>query len=100
MLQSNTVQENDDSNSIRQANILTAGLAGIIAGAAGVTALVLSDKILRRHIMQRTQSLKNNLIDWSSEKLHILDLQQIHDQDIVSEENDIIRKQPEIESKN
>ena len=62
MLQTNTGQVNDELYGKRQASIFTVGLAGILAGAAGVTALVLSDKILRKRIVEKTKSMKSLLV--------------------------------------
>lgn len=100
MLQTNTGHVNDELYNKRQASIFTAGLAGILAGAAGVTALILSDKILRKRIVEKTKSMKNYLMEWSSEKLHTVDQQSATAGEMISENEDMLQNQQEIKMKN
>lgn len=57
-------------------NPLVVGVAGVIAGAAGVTALALSDKDIRKKVGKKAKEAKVSLQKWSSEKLHVLDEQE------------------------
>jgi hypothetical protein len=54
-------------------DVLMAGLAGILAGAASITALALSDPDIRKKVGKRASDLKSNLQDWSVEKLHMVE---------------------------
>lgn len=54
-------------------DVFMAGVAGILAGVAGVTALALSDKDIRRKVGKRAHNLRSTLQDWSAEKLHMID---------------------------
>jgi len=54
-------------------DVLKAGLAGILAGAAAITALILADKDIRKKVGQRAHEARSTLQDWSAEKLHMVD---------------------------
>ena len=56
-------------------DVFMAGVAGILAGVAGITALALADKDIRKKVGKRAQNLKSSLQDWSSEKLHMVEHQ-------------------------
>lgn len=58
-------------------NVVMAGVAGLLAGAAGVTALALSDKDIRRKVGKKAKELRATLQDWSTEKLQMVDHQKI-----------------------
>ena len=51
-------------------NPATIGLAGVIAGAVGVTLLALSDDEIRRRVNKRAHETKTNLHKWGIAKLH------------------------------
>ena len=59
-----------------QKAVFVAGFAGILAGAAGVTALALSDREIRKKVSKKAQELKSTLQEWSAEKLQIIDIQE------------------------
>jgi hypothetical protein len=46
-----------------------AGLAGAVAGAAGVTIIALTDKDIRKRVVKRTKDAKSSLEKWSADKL-------------------------------
>lgn len=54
-------------------DVFMAGIAGILAGAAGITALALADKDIRKKVGKRAINLKSSLQDWSAEKLHMVE---------------------------
>jgi len=54
-------------------DVFMAGLAGIIAGVAGITALALADKDIRKKVGKRAKDLTSSLQDWSTDKLHMID---------------------------
>jgi gas vesicle protein len=60
-----------------------AGIAGILAGAASVTALILSDKDIRKKVGKRAQEIRVSLQDWSTEKLHMVDHHKIKTEDTI-----------------
>ncbi|HSX09175.1 MAG TPA: hypothetical protein VLF93_03415 [Candidatus Saccharimonadales bacterium] len=46
------------------------GLAGVIAGAVGVTLLALSDEEIRERVNKRAHEAKDNLKKWGTAKIH------------------------------
>ncbi len=50
-------------------NPVTAGFVGIVLGAAGAVAVLLSDEEIRKKATKRYHQLKKNLSDWSDENL-------------------------------
>ena len=66
-------QNNKQTKQIQNTNVLMTGIAGILAGAAGVTALALSDKDIRKQVGKRANEIRASLQDWSTEKLQMLD---------------------------
>ena len=54
-------------------DVLMAGVAGVLAGIAGLTAIALTDKDIRKKVGKRAQDLKSTLQDWSTEKLHMVE---------------------------
>jgi hypothetical protein len=54
-------------------SVLVARVAGLIAGAASVTALALSDEDIRKRVSKKAKELKSTLQDWSTEKLQMVD---------------------------
>jgi hypothetical protein len=48
---------------------LTAGVLGLLIGAAGTTALLLSDKELRKKMLQKLQKVKTRVEEWSNQTL-------------------------------
>lgn len=68
MLTNPTHRTHDTNN--QRLGLLVAGMAGIVAGAAGVTALALSDKDIRKKVGKRAHEAKESLQQWSTTKLH------------------------------
>ena len=66
-------QNNKQTKQIQSTNFLMAGVAGILAGATGITALALSDKDIRKQVGKKANELRASLQDWSTEKLQMLD---------------------------
>lgn len=64
-------QNNKHTKRIQNTNVLVAGVAGILAGAAGVTALALSDKNIRKQVGKKANEMRASLQDWSQEKLQM-----------------------------
>lgn len=58
-----------DSNHKNTVKPVVAGLAGVIAGAAGVTILALTDKDIRKKVIKRTKEAKASMQKWSADKL-------------------------------
>jgi hypothetical protein len=54
-------------------DVFMAGLAGIVAGAVSITAIILADKDIRKKVGKRAKDIKSNLQDWSVEKLHMIE---------------------------
>lgn len=48
---------------------LVAGMVGMIAGVAGITAIALADKNIRREIFLKANILKTKLQEWSADKI-------------------------------
>jgi hypothetical protein len=69
--------QNDQLKQNQSVSVLMAGVAGLIAGAAGVTALALSDKEIRRKVGKKAKELRTTLQDWSADKLQMADHQKI-----------------------
>lgn len=63
------IQKKEHSSHITKHDILAAGITGIIAGAAGMTLLALSDKDIRKKVFERAEQAKALLQDWSFMKL-------------------------------
>lgn len=91
---------NNNTQARHKVVTFSAGLAGLVAGAAGVTTLVISDKVIRERIIERAKSLTNYLQDWSSEKFDQLDEQTINAKQIISEAEEMAQKQQEVKMKN
>ena len=96
MLQSGTgtTRTSEHSHIKYHVGTVTAGLAGILAGAVGITALAISDKVIRKRLIERTKTISAFLREWSSEKLHNVD-RDVMDMEKSSEE---MRKEAERES--
>ncbi len=73
MLHSQTQNGQPTQYTNQSKSVLAAGVAGILAGAAGVTVLALSDKDIRKRVRKKAQELKSTLQDWSTEKLQMAD---------------------------
>jgi len=70
MMQTDTNMKNTHHHN---KDVFMAGVAGILAGAAGITAIALADKDIRRKVGKRAHTLKSSLQDWSADKLHMVD---------------------------
>src|SRR5438105_3647460 len=68
-----TDPDTQNSKQNQSASVLVAGVAGILAGAVGVTALALSDEDFRKRVTKKAKELKSTLQDWSAEKLQMAD---------------------------
>jgi hypothetical protein len=71
-------------------NPVVAGLAGVIAGAAGVTILALADRDIRKRVVIRTKEARTSLQKWSADRLH--DVQNGSDNETLEDD---LRKQEE-----
>jgi ATP-dependent protease HslVU (ClpYQ) peptidase subunit len=65
-----TEPQKTNTNHKNTINPVMAGLAGVVAGAAGVTMLALTDKDIRKKVAKRTKEATSSLQKWSSDKLH------------------------------
>ncbi|HSW97064.1 MAG TPA: YtxH domain-containing protein [Candidatus Saccharimonadales bacterium] len=54
-------------------DVVMAGLAGILAGAASITAIALTDREIRKKVGKKANHLKSSLQDWSVDKLHMVE---------------------------
>ena len=59
-----------EKSSAARMDILSAGITGMLAGAAGITLLALSDKDIRKKVLEHAHTAKELFIQWSSTKLH------------------------------
>ena len=81
MMQMDT-QEKQTRNG-QSVHVVMAGFAGLLAGAAGVTALALSDRDIRRKVGKRAKELRTTLQDWSTQKLQVIDHQKNDKEEMV-----------------
>jgi hypothetical protein len=77
--------------------VLAAGMAGVLAGAVGVTALALSDRDIRKRVGKKAHELKSTLRDWSSEKLQMTDHHKTMMEDTIKKTEKVIEKTNEDE---
>ena len=64
------IEPNKEKQKRQTVSPVMAGVAGMIAGATAVTALVLTDEDIRKKAVKRAKETKNNLHKWSDNKLH------------------------------
>src|SRR5438105_4321452 len=61
-----------DSSQTKGINPLAAGLTGLVIGAAGATAIALSDEETRKKATKKAKQLTHDLQKWSEQTIHEL----------------------------
>jgi len=84
-----------DLNQKHGINPLVAGLAGALAGAAGITAFALADKDIREKVIKRTKEVKSSLQKWSEDKLNDVKNESNKIMAVGEEESQMIEKKQE-----
>lgn len=80
-----------------QVNPLAAGVTGLVLGAAGAAAVVLSDEGTRKKAKQKAVAVKNDLHKWGSKK--VKDLQQRGEALKVSEKQMLEKGKQDLQAK-